>query len=95
MLSLSQFLTEQHIKIEVEGDLGSSNPTRYYKALGSLKVLMRDRIPAESATDKLARIFVDGKLFDQIQTFSVKDPDADIRPLIKKRMKELHLKDPI
>lgn len=96
MKTLAQFIDEAtHVKIDVQGDLGSTNPTRYYKALGQLKVLMRNRIPAAGATDKLAKFFVDGKLFDQIESFVGKSPDADVRPLIKKRMKELHLKDPI
>lgn len=96
MMSFAAYIDEaNHVKIAVDGDLGSTNPTRYYKALGGLKVLMRDRIAAETATDKLAKFFVDAKLFDQIESFVSKAPTADVRPLIKKRMKELNLKDPI
>ena len=95
MKSFFSYLTEVAAKnkVNVEGPLGSVNPQKYYSALGKLRIMMRNSIPAKTATDKLAPLFVDGSLFDTIENTIKKNPDADMRPAIRTRLKQLGLKD--
>lgn len=73
----------------VKGDIASSNPTRVRNALGGLRRLCRERLPAEGANDKIAQYMVDPKLMDQIESTIAKDPTADVRPLVKFRLKAM------
>jgi len=73
----------KHEKVNVGGELGSSNPTRHAKAFGALKVLMRNRVPARDAV-KLISKHVDHKpLNDELGKIAERTPDADVRPIIK------------
>ena len=76
-------------KIPVEGELGSSNPTRALKALGQLKILFRSSVHSVEAVQKLSPIFKDAKLFKEIQDVAKDRPDSDIRNLVKFRLKQL------
>ena len=73
----------------IKGEISSSNPTRVRTALGGLRRLCRERLPAEGANDKIAQFMVDPKLMDQIESTVAKDPTADVRPLVKFRLKAL------
>ena len=95
MISFSSHLSEavKFKKVDVEGPLGSINPKKYYEALGKLRIMMRTSVPAKTAADRIATLFVDGDLFDMIEKTFQKNPDADMRPAIKTRLKQLGLKD--
>lgn len=58
-----------------------------------LVALMSQELPvgpdATNATEQLYELFGDDKLFDQLETLSTSDPDADARPLILSRMEAL------
>lgn len=71
------------------GAVFSNNPVKADKARGKLRIMMRDPMPAAKSAEALASFVFDGKLLDQIKSFADKDPNVDVRPVIRKRMKEL------
>ncbi|MBT9159077.1 MAG: hypothetical protein DDT26_00326 [Dehalococcoidia bacterium] len=73
----------------VRGELGVSNPVRVRKGWGQLRVLMKSSLSAEEAMKGLSTIMLDGKLFDQLQHLVDTDAKGDVRPYIKKRLREL------
>jgi hypothetical protein len=56
----------KHEKVNVGGELGSSNPTRHAKAFGGLKKLMRDRVEAKDAVKHLSKHVDHKPMFDEI-----------------------------
>jgi len=81
----------KHEKVNVGGELGSSNPTRHAKAFGGLKVLMRNRVPAKDAV-KLISKHVDHKpLNDELETIAKDRPDSDVRNVIKHHLRKAGL----
>ena len=67
----------------------SSNPVRKSKAVGHVRRLMREPLRAADAHAKLHKHVDDPKLHADLHHFSKTSPDADVRPVVKKRMKEL------
>ena len=83
----------KHEKVNVGGELGSSNPTRHAKAFGGLKVLMRNRVPAKDAV-KLISKHVDHKpLNDELETIAKDRPDTDVRNVIKHHLRKAGMKN--
>ena len=81
----------KHEKVNVGGELGSSNPTRHAKAFGALKVLMHNRVPAKDAV-KLISKHVDHKpLNDELETIAKDRPDSDVRNIIKHHLRKAGL----
>ncbi len=50
---------------------------------------MKSSLSAEEAMKGLSTIMLDGKLFDQLQHLVDTDAKGDVRPYIKKRLREL------
>jgi len=83
----------KHEKVNVGGELGSSNPTRHAKAFGGLKKLMRNRVPARDAV-KLISKYVDHKpLNDEIEAIAKDRPDTDVRNIIKHHLRKAGMKN--
>lgn len=72
-----------------KGGIFSSNPLRRDKAVGAVRKLLRQPLKAHEAHEKLIKHAHDDHLFKQIHHFKEKDPHVDVRPLVKKRMREL------
>jgi hypothetical protein len=69
----------------------SSNPVRKAKAVGHLKRLLREPLRAKDAHAKIKKHADDEKLLSNIKHFHSTAPDSDVRPVLKKRMKELNI----
>lgn len=94
MKTYAEFVKEGKPLSGVKGELGVSNPIRVRKGWGLLRNLLKNRMSAQEAMDKLSPIMLDGKLFDQLQQLVDKGGEwasADVRPVIKKRLRELGL----
>lgn len=76
-------------KINVQGELGSSNPTRFLKALGSLKIAFRSPIKAGEAVSVLGKVFQDKELFAHIEKVAKDRPNSDIRQIVVARLRQL------
>lgn len=83
---------QQNAIHEAVGGIFSSNPIKKEKSVGEVRKLMRDPLKASEAHAKLTAHAFDGKLFDQIASFANMDASADVRPVVRKRMKELGIK---
>lgn len=69
----------------------SSNPVIRTKAAGHLKRLLREPLHAKHANEKIKKHADDPKLLADIHHFSKHAPESDVRPVLKKRMKELRI----
>jgi Trp operon repressor len=76
---------------EGQGGVFSSNPVRKGKAVGHLRRLMREPLKAHEAHDKIKPHAHDKRLLHDVKHFAGKDPHADVRPILKKRMRELKI----
>jgi hypothetical protein len=56
-----------------------------------LKDLMQQELPADEAQDKIYGILGDDELFDDIAEMADKDPKADVRGMIVRRLDDLGL----
>jgi len=56
-----------------------------------LKDLMKQELPADEAQDKIYGILGDDELFDDIAEMEEKDPKADVRGMIVRRLDDLGL----
>ncbi|MBC8429304.1 MAG: hypothetical protein H8D95_01815, partial [Candidatus Endolissoclinum sp.] len=56
-----------------------------------LKDLMSQELPADEAHDKIYGILGDDELFDNIDAMAEKDPKADVRGMIVRRLDDLGL----
>ena len=56
-----------------------------------LKDLMAQELPAEEAQDKIYGLLGDDELFDSIDAMAKKDPTADVRGMIVRRLDDLGL----
>jgi hypothetical protein len=72
-----------------QGGIFSTNPVRKGKAVGHLRRLMREPLKAGEAHDKIKPHAHDSRLLHDVKHFAGKDPHADVRPILKKRMREL------
>lgn len=72
--------------------LFSMHPHRREKAIGGIKKLLRDPLKAHEAQEKLVQHIPDPKLMDHINHFKKLDPSVDVRPVVKKRLRELQVK---
>jgi hypothetical protein len=72
--------------------LFSMHPHRREKAIGGIKKLLRDPLRAHEASAKLSPHIPDPKLMDHINHFKNIDPSVDVRPVVKKRLRELQVK---
>jgi hypothetical protein len=81
----------KHEKVNVGGELGSSNPTRHAKAFGGLKKLMRNRVEARDAVKQISKHVDHKPLNDEIETIAKDKPDADVRPIIKHHLRRAGL----
>jgi len=79
----------KYVKENLEESIFSSNPTKQRSAAGHLKRLLREPLRAKDAHDKIKKHADDHKLLGDIRHFSTQAPEADVRPVLKKRMKEL------
>lgn len=74
-----------------QGGIFSSNPVRKGKAVGHLRRMMREPLKAHEAHAKVKPHAHDEKLLNDIKHFAGKDPQVDVRPVVKKRMRELSI----
>jgi hypothetical protein len=74
-----------------KGGIFSSNSVRKGKAVGHLRRMMREPLRAHEAHGKVKPHAHDEKLLNDIKHFAGKDPQVDVRPLVKKRMRELQV----
>lgn len=74
-----------------QGGIFSSNPVRKGKAVGHLRRMMREPLKAHEAHAKVKAHAHDDKLLNDIKHFAGKDPNVDVRPIVKKRMRELSI----
>ena len=81
---ISQLLADQ-----LEESIFSSNPVKQAKAAGHLKRLLREPLAAKDAHHKIKKHADDPKLLAHLHHFASTSPDTDVRPVLKKRMKEL------
>lgn len=70
----------------------STNVVRKDKAVGEIRKLTKSPLAAGVASKKLLPHTDDPKLHSQIKTFAELNPSADIRPVVRKRMKELNIR---
>ena len=63
------------------------------KQKSALKKLLSKPLKAKDAEDKLYDIIGDDDLFDDIGDFASKEPNADVRPMVKTAMKRLGIKE--
>lgn len=82
-----------HEKIEVGGELGSSNPTRHAKAFGALKKLMRNRVEAKDALKHISKHVDHKPLNDDIAAIAKDNPDSDVRNVIKHHLRRAGMKN--
>jgi hypothetical protein len=77
-----------------DGTVGihSSNPIKKDKAIGEIRKLDREKLHAHEASKKLMPHTDDSKLHKQIKSFADMAPDTDVRPVVRKRMKELKIR---
>lgn len=83
----------KHEKIEVGGELGSSNPTRHAKAFGGLKKLMRNRVEAKDAVKHISKHVDHKPLNDEITAIAKDNPTADVRNVIKHHLRRAGMKN--
>ena len=83
----------KHEKIDVGGELGSSNPTRHAKAFGGLKKLMRNRVEAKDAVKHISKHVDHKPLNDEIDTIAKDNPTADVRNVIKHHLRRAGMKN--
>lgn len=83
----------KHEKIEVGGELGSSNPTRHAKAFGGLKKLMRNRVEAKDAIKHISKHVDHKPLNDEITAIAKDNPTADVRNVIKHHLRRAGMKN--
>jgi len=84
---------DEHKKIQVGGELGSSNPTRHAKAFGNLKKLMREPMKAKDAVKHLSKHVDHAPMFDNISDIAKDKPETDVRPLVKDHLRKAGLKN--
>jgi hypothetical protein len=72
-----------------EDGIFSKNPVRAGRSVGHLRRMMREPLRAHEASEKIKPHVNDDRLHHDIKHFAGKDPDVDVRPLLKKRMREL------
>ena len=83
----------KHEKIDVGGELGSSNPTRHAKAFGGLKKLMRNRVEAKDAVKHISKHVDHKPLNDEIEAIAKDHPTADVRNTIKHHLRRAGMKN--
>lgn len=83
----------KHEKVNVGGELGSSNPTRHAKAFGGLKKLMRNRVEARDAVKQISKHVDHKPLNDEIEAIAKDKPDADVRNVIKHHLRRAGMKN--
>ena len=81
----------KHEKVNVGGELGSSNPTRHAKAFGGLKKLMRSRVEARDAVKHISKHVDHKPMNDEIEAIAKDKPDTDVRPIIKHHLRKAGL----
>ena len=81
----------KHEKVNVGGELGSSNPTRHAKAFGGLKKLMRDRVEAKDAVKQISKHVDHKPLNDEIGAIASDKPNSDVRNVIKYHLRKAGL----
>lgn len=83
----------KHEKLDVGGELGSSNPTRHAKAFGGLKKLMRDRVEAKDALKHITKHVDHKPLNDEIEAIAKDNPNSDVRNVIKHHLRKAGMKN--
>ena len=83
----------KHEKVNVGGELGSSNPTRHAKAFGGLKKLMRDRVEAKDAVKHLSKHVDHKPMFDEIEAIASDKPNSDVRNVVKHHLRKAGMKN--
>ena len=67
----------------------SSHPHKKGKSIGHIRKLMNEPLKAHEAIHKLGDHANDEKLHSTIKHFASQDPHVDVRPVVRKRMREL------
>jgi hypothetical protein len=67
----------------------STNPLIRDKAIGGLRIMMKEPIRAHEAAKKLSKFTDHVPLHKSIEPFSKSHPDSDVRPIVKTHMKRL------
>lgn len=79
-------------KLAQQGEIFSENPLRAGRAVGEVRKLMRTPLLAKEAQEKLHKHAHDEKLFTSLRLAKHHSPDADIRPIVISRMRELNIR---
>jgi len=80
---------DKYIQDQLEESVFSSNPAKRRQAFSRLRMMLDQPLPAAKAVEKIKKYADDQKLLNDISYFAQHAPDADMRPILKKRMKEL------
>lgn len=91
---IEKIVTKKTAVPHSDGTVGihSTNPIKKDKAIGEIRKLDRDKLHAHEASKKLMAHTDDSKLHKQIKSFADMAPDTDVRPVVRKRMKELRIR---
>lgn len=84
-------LAQQILRNQLEESIFSSNPAKQRAAAGHLRRLMREPLRAKDAHEKVKKHADDPKMIQHLHHLSTHAPEADVRPILKKRMKELNV----
>ena len=63
------------------------------KQKAALKKLLSKPLKAKDATDKLYALIGDDEMFDDLDDYSDREPNDDVRPMVKSHMKRLGIKE--
>jgi len=86
---------EELIKEEVDLDEGTWALPKTPKEMAALKKLLSKPLKAKDASDKLYDIIGDDEMSDDLDDYADKNPNDDIRPMVKSHMKRLGIKEEV
>jgi hypothetical protein len=81
-------VTYEHIQLEGTWTLPDTP-----KQKAALKKLLSKPLKAKDATDKLYALIGDDDMFDDLDDYSDREPNDDVRPMVKSHMKRLGIKE--
>jgi len=80
---------------EVDLDEGTWALPKTPKEMAALKKLLSKPLKAKDASDKLYDIIGDDEMSDDLDDYADKNPNDDIRPMVKSHMKRLGIKEEV
>ena len=81
----------KYIADHLEESVFSSNPARRRQAFSRLHKLMEKPLLAKDASEKVKKYCECPKLHADFDYFAKNHPENDMRPILKKRMREISL----